>query len=52
MTEMDQITPVPDLTLSWLRCEPVRRIAARRAHASRFPRADGGGQTQRPEGYF
>jgi hypothetical protein len=36
MTEMDQITPGLDVTLFWLRSEPVRRIAARRARTNRF----------------
>jgi hypothetical protein len=37
MTETDQITPVLDVTLSWLRSEPVRRLAARGARTNRFP---------------
>jgi len=31
-----QITPVLDVTLSWLRLEPVRRVAARTAPTNRF----------------
>jgi hypothetical protein len=54
MTEMDQITPVLDVTLSWLRSEPVRkRIGGPQGSRQPVsPELTRRPNTQRPEGYF